>query len=81
MKKKEAVETKVTFRWENFLDRILSQNQTEPMSCRLWVRWKQEAIISCGRLESGKSLAKNTTLFGIFRSFKSRREEKTLYDW
>ena len=44
---KEAVETKVTLGGK-FLDRILSPNQTAPMSCRLWVRWKQEPIISCG---------------------------------
>ena len=65
---KEAVETKVT--WVANLDRILSPKSDRAYELSaLWVRWKQEPIISCGRLESGKSIAKNTTLFGIFRFF------------
>ena len=77
---KEAVETKVTLGGK-FWNESYLQNQNVPMNYRLWVKWKQEPIISCGHLELGKSIAKNTTLFGIFHFFKDCRAKKVLYDW
>ena len=44
---KEAVETKVTL-VANFWTESCLQNQNVPMNYRLWGRWKQEPIISCG---------------------------------
>lgn len=44
---KEAVETKVTLGGKFWIEFYL-QNQNAPMSYQLWVRWKQEPIISCG---------------------------------
>ena len=44
---KEAVETKVTL-GGNFWTESCLQNQNVPMNYRLWGRWKQGPIISCG---------------------------------
>ena len=53
----------------NFWTESCLQKQNVPMNYRLWGKWKQEPIISCGPLESGKSIAKNTMSFGTFHSF------------
>ena len=58
------------------------QNQIEPMNYRLWGRWKQEPIISCGPWESGKI---NSQKYYVIRDIplflRIVEQRKSLYDW